>query len=141
MGSPRASSIMSRSTVSTAGLAESTSPAGRPRGAGTTPRTGLACAGWRDGERASSIDDETPHVVPLELLTPVQKRQLREDADSRNLGAEALDQIGGGADRAAGGKKVVDDQYTHAGLDGVAVDLDSVGPVFECVFLAQGRRR
>src|SRR5208282_2528009 len=47
--------------------------------------------------------------------------------------AELLDELGGGGGGAAGGEEVVANDDTLAGLDGVFVDFEGVGAVFQSI--------
>src|SRR5688500_17222180 len=72
-------------------------------------------------------------VVAGELLSTIQEVEFDDESKARDLAAEFLDQLGNGGGGAAGGEYVIDDQHLLAGFDGVRMDLEDIGPVFESV--------
>jgi hypothetical protein len=69
----------------------------------------------------------------------VQKRKLNEKRQPDNPGPQAFDKLARGSDRSPGGKEVIVDQYTLSRLKSVGVKFHGIGPVLECVFLADCR--
>lgn len=57
----------------------------------------------------------------------LQESKFDHERGRRHDAAAGLDQLAGGAHRAAGRQQVVDDQHPFAGLDRIDVDLDGVG--------------
>src|SRR5699024_3695952 len=84
---------------------------------------------------------EAADGVGAKTVAAVEGEELGEDGDAGDLAAEALDEADGGFDGAAGGEEVVDDEDTLAWMDGIPVNLEGVGAVFERVFLHPGLRR
>src|SRR5579863_5649884 len=74
------------------------------------------------------------YVVPVELGAAVEEVEFEDEAEAGDAAAEVLDQFGDGGGRASGGEDVVDDQDLLAGNDGVPVNFQRIGAVFERVF-------
>lgn len=79
------------------------------------------------------------HGVGSEFVAALQEGQFDQDGDADHLSAERFDEAGAGLHRSAGRQDVVDQQDAIAGLDGVGVNLEDIGPVFEGVSLAASR--
>jgi hypothetical protein len=72
-------------------------------------------------------------VVLLEAVAAFEEVELDGEGEAGDLAAELLDELDGGFHGAAGGEQVVDEDDALAGLDGVEVNLERVGAVFEIV--------
>src|SRR5579863_5151412 len=85
----------------------------------------------------ASVRKERDDVMTRELVASAQVSQLDQEGEGVDAGAEALEQpprSGGGAARC---EQVVDDQHVVATADGVGVDLERIGPVFERILFAK----
>ena len=71
-----------------------------------------------------------------------QEIEFQDEAQAGHFSVELFHQPGDGGSGPAGGQDIVDDQHILAGRDGVLVDLQYVGPIFERVFdaLTLGRK-
>ena len=58
-----------------------------------------------------------------------------------DFAAETGDHVIDRGHRAAGGKQIIGNQDTLAGLDGIRMDLEGIGAVFEIIGLAEGFER
>src|ERR1700682_1676111 len=76
------------------------------------------------------------HRHSIHPLPPLQEVELDEEAHACQFGAAVAEQFRGGRGRAAGGEDVVDQQHFLSGDDGVVVDLQGVGAIFEDVLVA-----
>ena len=71
-----------------------------------------------------------------EFIAAIEERELHEKIDSGNSDIEvASNQFDGGGHGSAGGKHIVDNQDFLAGPEGIGVDFDGIGSVFELVGL------
>src|ERR1700710_625777 len=86
------------------------------------------------------VVQEAEDVVFLEFGSAFEEVELDGEAQADNLSAELADELHGGLHGAAGGEQVVDDENALAGLDGVEVDLEGVGAVFQVVVHASSLR-
>lgn len=77
-------------------------------------------------------------AVGGEALAAVEGRELDEDGDAGDGGAGAGDEFAAGLEGAAGGEEVVDDEDALVLADGVGVNFEAVGAVFEFVADADG---
>ena len=78
------------------------------------------------------------HIKVAELgecLARVQELELEDAAKAGNGGAGLLNELSGGADGATGGDEVVHEQHLVTGLEGIGMDLDRIGAVFELIGL------
>src|SRR5690606_5038954 len=90
---------------------------------------------------AALENDQAPHVVPFELLAPIELAELDEHAHSNEFCVETLDQVDRGPNGAAGCQQVIYDDHALTGLDGVGMDLDRIDAVFQLVVFLQGIAR
>lgn len=72
-------------------------------------------------------------AVLHDLVAAFELGELDQDGDADDFGAGLLDEFAAGLERAAGGEQVVDDDDLAALADGIGVDLEAVGAVFEGV--------
>lgn len=68
-----------------------------------------------------------------EALAAAEEIELHSEGEAGDLAAQFFDELDGGFHGAAGGKQVIYQQDALAGLNGIAVDLEGVGAVFEIV--------
>lgn len=66
-------------------------------------------------------------------MSTVEEGEFDDEIDFDHGSTELLDEIGGGLGGAAGGEEVVDDDDTVTGCEGVAMDFEGGGAVFEVV--------
>src|SRR5258706_6105804 len=76
------------------------------------------------------------HLDAVELLTALQEVQFNQKARPDDVGAAVLEQLAGRGGGTAGRQDVVDQEDLLAMVNGVVVDLEGVGAVFEDVFVA-----
>ena len=81
------------------------------------------------------------HVVALEAVATVQERQLEHECDADHAPAETLDELDLGPRGPAGCEHVVEHDDPGAGRYGVAVNVETVGPVLERVGRLEGLAR
>src|SRR6266566_3185249 len=79
--------------------------------------------------------NERSHRPTLQLFASLQKAQLDEEADLQNLPASLLHERRGSGGSAAGGQQVVHQQHAAARIEGVHVDGNGIGTVFQLVAL------
>ena len=68
------------------------------------------------------------------LARPPRNESSITNAQATTSAPVDCDQVAAGAHRAAGGQDVVDQEDAAAGPEGVGVDLELVGAVFELIF-------
>ena len=73
-----------------------------------------------------------------EFFASIQEGEFDEEDGAEDVAAELLDEVEGGGGGAAGGEEVIGEEDGFAGADGVLVDFDGVGAVFEVVAGAEG---
>ena len=79
------------------------------------------------------IVQEAENVVLPELGSAFEEVEFDGEADAGDFAAELANELDGGLHGAAGGEEIVDDNDALAGLDGVEVDFEGVGAVFQVV--------
>src|SRR5579863_8484129 len=79
------------------------------------------------------VVQKTEDVVLLKAITAFEEVEFDGEGEARDLTTELLHQFYSGFHGAAGGKQVIDKDYALAGLDGIEVNLEHVGAVFEIV--------
>ncbi len=77
--------------------------------------------------------DQGEDVEAGEFFAAVEEGEFDGEGEAFDFAAEFLDELGCGRGGAAGGEQVVADDDAVAGGDGVFVDFDRVGAVFEGV--------
>jgi len=77
----------------------------------------------------------------MQSLAALERLDLDEDGDAVDGGARVAREAAARFERAACGEQVIDDEDLLSGLDGVGVDLDAVGAVFEGIGEAARRTR
>jgi len=75
------------------------------------------------------------HCPVAEPQPGVEKREFDQDGAPDRLGSEAPDEAPRGQDGSAGRQNIVDNQDSCSVAEGIAVDLQRVGPVLEAVVL------
>ena len=76
-----------------------------------------------------------------ELFPSAQCLEFHQEREKNDLTAGFLDQFDRGTGRASGGQYIVVDEYPVAGDDGIGVDLEGVGAVFQIVRNGKGGER
>src|SRR5437762_3185828 len=89
----------------------------------------------------SLVHDLAEQLDVAEALAPFEVAELDQDLDADYRGSELAHQPHGRRRGAAGGKNIIHDQHGLAGLDGIGVHLQRVGPVLEVVRLHDGGPR
>ena len=84
------------------------------------------------------VHQQRVHVTPGEPLTPVEERELDQEAAADDIAAELLDEVAQRRGRAAGREQVVVHEHPPPGGDGVGVQLERLLAVLEQVFGADG---
>ena len=69
-----------------------------------------------------------------ELLAALEKQQFDQKRTANHLAARSLDELAGGAHRAASSQEIVHEQNVRARADAVGVDLQLRAAVFQVVF-------
>ena len=86
------------------------------------------------------VVEEAEDVVLFEAVAAFEEVEFDGESQAGDISAELLDELDGGFHGAAGGEQVVDEDDALAGLDGVEVNLEYVGAVFEIVCDARDGR-
>ena len=73
--------------------------------------------------------------MPSQFIATLEEIKFYGEGDACNFSAKLLYELDGGVHGAAGGQEVVYEEDPLAGLDGVFVDFEGVGAVFEVVAL------
>src|SRR5204862_7025201 len=81
------------------------------------------------------------HGHAVELLTAAEEFQFDDGGDADERGVESANEVRRGADGAAGGEQIVDDEHAIVRRQRVVVNLECVAAVFENVFVAASRVR
>src|SRR5262249_6321068 len=85
-----------------------------------------------DGERLQAfhrlVNHQGTHRISFQPSAPLQKAELDKEGDFHDLGLELLHQGGGGGGGAARGEEIINQDHAVAGLQGVDVDRDRIGP-------------
>jgi hypothetical protein len=79
------------------------------------------------------VVEQAEDVLFGEAFAAAEEVEFDSEGQAGDYAAELLDQLEGCFHGAAGGEQVVDEQDALAGLDGVEVDFEGVGAVFEVV--------
>ena len=79
------------------------------------------------------VVEQAEDVVLGEAFAAAEEVEFDGEGEAGDFAAELFDELDGGFHGAAGGEQVVDEQDALAGLDGVEVDFERVGAVFEIV--------
>jgi hypothetical protein len=87
----------------------------------------------RAGAALHVVVQQGEDVVARQPFPSLQKIQFHYECEAGDFAAEAFGELRGGDGGASGGEKIVDDEDALAFLDGVLVDLKSVGAVFEVI--------
>lgn len=70
------------------------------------------------------------------FFAAAEKRQFNDTGGADNLGADLLEQRQRGAERAASGEQIVEDDDPLAWRDRIALNFDRIGTIFKIVFMA-----
>ena len=84
------------------------------------------------------VGDEAVEGVIGEFGASGEEGQFDEEGDADDFAAELFDHSAGGLHGASGGEEVIDHEDALTVLDGVGVDFEFVGSVFEFVFFGDG---
>ncbi len=76
----------------------------------------------------------------VEALAAVEEAELDDRCGTDDVGADAAQEVDRRRHGAAGRQQIVEDDDALAGADGVGLDLDGVGAVFERILVGDGRR-
>ena len=88
----------------------------------------------RDGNLHDSVLQQGENIVRrANFWRPLQKCKLYYKSEPDDFASEQLDEPGDRRGGSAGGEDVVDDQDVLAGFDGVGVDLELIGSVFQLI--------
>ena len=79
------------------------------------------------------VVEEAENVVIGEAGAALEEVELDGEGEADDFSAQLLDELDGGFHGAAGGEQVVDEDDALAGLDGVEMDFEGVGAVFEII--------
>jgi len=79
------------------------------------------------------VVEQAEDVVLLEAVAAFEEVEFDGEGEAGDFSAELLDELDGGLHGAAGGEQVVDEDDALAALDGVEVNFEDVGAVFEIV--------
>ena len=79
------------------------------------------------------VVEEAEDVVVREARASVEEVELDGESQADDFSAQLFDELDGGLHGAAGGEEVVDEDDALAGLDGVEMDFEGVGAVFQIV--------
>ena len=76
-----------------------------------------------------------------ELFPSAQRLEFHQEREKNDLTAGFFDQFDRSASRTSGGQYIVVDEHPVAGDDGIGVDLEGVGAVFQVVRNGEGGER
>src|SRR5262249_26817030 len=85
----------------------------------------------RSAELLFVVLNQRKNIRVGQFTAAVQKSEFDGEGGAFDLSAEFFNQFCRGEGRAAGGKKIVANQNTLAGLDGVFMHFERIGAVFE----------
>src|SRR4051794_874769 len=92
---------------------------------------------YSSGRKAGSfpilVADQADDVIAVQPPAALEEVQLHQEHGGGDGPAQLLDQLDGGAHGAAGGQQVVHHQHTLTGADGVHVQLERSGAIFQVV--------
>src|SRR6266853_1367802 len=90
--------------------------------------------------RVILIMHERLDVQPRQLVAALEEIELNDELEADDFAAQLADQLRHRRRSPASGEHVIDNQDATADFDGVAMDLQHVGAVFELIFDALRRR-
>jgi len=83
--------------------------------------------------KVSGVDDGRMHVLSAQLLSALEALQLDEKVESLDFASKLANQMHGGGCRAAGGEKIVYDEYPFSHSNRIAVNGQGAGPILEVI--------
>src|SRR5215470_16491502 len=100
---------------------------------GPLPRPRVATRGLRVRGPYVSVLYQTKHLMRLQPLSPLEKRQFHEKRTSRHLPSGLLNELAPSFHCAAGGEQVIDEQDAVPFRHAVDVNLQLGAPVLKIV--------
>ncbi len=82
----------------------------------------------------SSIPYQRTHRIGTKQVAAIEETEFDHERQSYDDAAELLYQLRCRCHRAAGGQQVIDQEHPCARLNGILVNLEPIGAIFEAVF-------